>query len=116
MKKSKYLEAINPPISSMADLDQSLASNLPDVFRKITGGVQTATECASSIGVIVSLIDGIIAQSRVLWGLDLSSFEAQEALKDMASTSELKMLMATELEYPAGRILASAKASEEKSA
>lgn len=40
-------------------------------------------ECDSNEGITIGLIDGIIAQVRVLQDRDLSSTEVKEALKDM---------------------------------
>ena len=89
-----------------SDSDQKLATGAPAVFTEkvCAGSAQTFTECASKIGIAVPLIEGIIAISRVLWMMDLSSKEVQEALKDLKGTYELEMLMISETEAPQGRI------------
>ena len=89
-----------------SDLDQDLASRKPEIFKEIVcaNSTQTSTECRSVTGIAVSLIEGIIATSRVLWMMDLSSGEVQEALKDLKGTYELEMLMTSETESPMGRM------------
>lgn len=91
---------------SLADLDQELASGAPGVFKetRCATTIETFTECASKIGIAVSLIEGIIATSRILWMMDLSSSEVQEALRDLKDTYELQTLMTSETEAPQGRI------------
>jgi hypothetical protein len=90
----------------LADLDQNLATKSPEHFKKLrcSDSVQTFTECASKTGIAVSLIEGIIATSRVLWMMDLSSPEIQEALKDLKDTYELQTIMTLETESPQGRM------------
>lgn len=89
-----------------ADNSQETASTSSAIFKKVDCGnsVQTFTECASKIGIAVALIEGIIATSRILWMMDLSSLEVQEALKDLSGTYELGALMALETEQPQGRM------------
>lgn len=89
-----------------SELNQDLASHAPEIFKETicASSVQTSTECGSNIGIAVSLIEGIIATSRVLWMMDLSSFEVQEALKDLKDNYELAMLMTSETEAPQGRM------------
>lgn len=105
--KQKFLLNERMRVSGdIADLNQEFASSAPGGFREMLGSepVQIFTECASKTGIAVSLIEGIIAMSRILWMMDLSSKEVQEALKDLESTYELKNLMASETGAPQGRI------------
>lgn len=90
----------------MADANQELAARSPGTFKELqcAATVQTFTECASKTGIAVSLIEGMIAISRVLWMMDLSSKEVQEALKDLKGTYELEQLMTSETEAPQGRM------------
>jgi len=90
----------------VADIDQMLASDAPDLFQSIicANAAQTSTQCNSAIGIAVSLIDGMIATSRVLFMMDLSSPEIQEALKDLSHVHELRMLLTSEAAAPQGRI------------
>jgi hypothetical protein len=89
-----------------SEIDQELASRAPEIFKDVVcrNSVHTFTECASMTGIAVSLIEGMIATSRILWMMDLSSKEIQEALKDLKDTYELEMLTASETEYPQGRM------------
>lgn len=89
---------INETISEM---DQVLSRDQPEIFNSAT---QTYTECSSVTGIAVSLIDGIIATVRILWMMDLSSVEVQEALKDLKDNYELSMLQSLETESPQGRM------------
>lgn len=90
----------------LADADQSLASCAPEAFKELVCGksTQTFTECNSKIGIAVALIEGMIATSRVIWMMDLSSKEVQEVLKDLKDTYELNMLLTSETESPQGRM------------
>ena len=92
-----------------ADIDQMLDSDATDLFQSIicANAIQTSTQCESAIGIAVSLIDGMIATSRILFMMDLSSPEIQEALKDLSGVHELRMLMALHTAAPQGRILSS---------
>lgn len=89
-----------------SELEQGLATHSPGIFRETVCAMsaQTSTECSSRVGIAVSLIDGIIATSRILWMMDLSSPEIQEALKDLKDTYELSMLVTAETEAPQGRL------------
>lgn len=91
----------------IAEIDQRLTSDAPDLFQSIicANAAQTSTQCASAIGIAVSLIDGMIATSRVLFMMDLSSPEIQEALKDLSDVHELRMLLTSEAAAPQGRML-----------
>lgn len=90
----------------LADLDQDLASRAPETFKEVVcaNSIQTFTECNSKVGITVALIEGMIATSRVIWMMDLSSKEVQEALKDLNDVYELKMLITSETEAPQGRM------------
>jgi hypothetical protein len=90
----------------MADQEQIFAVKAPEIYRETCcpTSTQTYTVCSSAVGIAVSLIEGIMATSRVLWMMNLSSVEVQEALKDMKGTYELKMLLASETEFPQGRM------------
>lgn len=90
------------------ELDQEMARNTPHIWEEMmakSNPVVSRTDCASNVGVAVSLIDGMIATSRVLCGMDLMAPETQEALKDLASTLEIKQFIASWLEIQNGRIL-----------
>lgn len=103
MSKPNFL--LNEHLRITGELEESkqdLASNVPEVFKEISA-VQTYTECSSKVGIAVSLIDGIIATSRILWMMDLSSKEVQEALKDLKDVYELEMLLTLKTESPQGR-------------
>ena len=90
----------------MADQEQIFAASVPEIHKgtHCPNSTQTVTVCRSAVGIAVSLIEGIIATSRVLWMMNLSSVEVQEALKDMKGTYELEMLMTSETESPQGRM------------
>lgn len=90
----------------VADQEQIFAVMAPESYRETCcpTATQTVTVCGSTVGIAVSLIEGIIATSRVLWMMNLSSTEVQEALKDMKGTYELEMLMTSETESPQGRM------------
>lgn len=90
----------------LSDLDQELATRDPECFKETNcaNSTQTYTECGSRIGIAVALIEGMIATSRVIWMMDLSSKEVQEALKDLKDTYELNMLVTAETEAPQGRM------------
>lgn len=88
------------------DLNQALATTSPGIFKEelVASAVQTHTECGSRVGIAVSLVEAIIAISRILWMMDLSSPEVQEALKDLRDTYELTMLVTLETKAPQGRM------------
>lgn len=90
----------------LADLDQGLATGSPELFKTMIcdKATQTSTECGSKSGIAVSLIEGMIAMSRILFMMDLSPVEVQEALKDLKDTYELKMLLTLETESAHGRM------------
>lgn len=48
-------------------------------------------ECDSETGITLALIEGIIAQSRVLKTRDLSSDDVREALQDLEESIGLKL-------------------------
>lgn len=107
MKKNIFLPNERLRVcGEFADLDQDLAADAPEIFKQVVcrNSVQTFTECKSAVGIAVSLIDGMIATSRILWMMDLSSKEVQEALKDLKDTYELEMLLTSETESPQGRM------------
>jgi hypothetical protein len=89
-----------------AELDQDLASRAPETFKELVcaNSTQTFTECNSKVGITVALIEGIIATSQIVWMMDLSSKEVQEALKDLKENYELNMLITLETEAPQGRM------------
>ena len=91
----------------LSERDQDLARRSPQIFDELfrRTASQTATECCSAIGIAVSLIEGMIATSRILWMMDLSSPEIQEALKDLKDTYELQNLVTLETENPQGRMI-----------
>lgn len=93
------------PGEKFAELTQALARDLPQEWgSKHKNAVTTRTECASSIGIAVSLIEGMMATARVLCRMDLSPIEVQEGLKDLRDCLELKSLVATWHESSQGRI------------
>lgn len=93
------------PGSEFDELSQKLSHDHPDIYDKeIKNAISTRTECGSSIGIVVSLIEGIMATARVLCHMDLSSMEVQEALKDLHSCIELKEIITSWKELPRGRI------------
>ncbi len=107
MVKNKFL--LNERLSNgeMAEVHQKMLSRHGrhvDEFLPNNTTVQTFTECGSKIGIAVSLIEGMIATSRILWMMDLSPMEIQEALKDLSGTYELRMLMTFAADSPQGRI------------
>ena len=55
--------------------------------------MQTSTDCRSSEGVTVGLIDSFITISRVLKGRDLTADSVVEALKDLASDEDFAYLL-----------------------
>lgn len=90
---------------TLCDLDQELLSKVPSARHVVTdSAVQTFTACSSGIGIAASLIEGIIATSRILEMMDLSSREVQEALKDLRDCHPLKALTTLDIEAPQGRI------------
>lgn len=52
-----------------------------------------SSDCRTSDGVVIGLIDGIIAMCRVIASSDLSSMEIQEALKDLVNDEDLKIML-----------------------
>lgn len=90
----------------VAELNQELASRNPALFSEhvCADSTKTSAESASKAGIAVSLIDGMIATSRILWMMDLHPTEIQEALRDLKQTYELEMLMTLETESPQGRM------------
>lgn len=102
--KGKFLN--RDAAGEIADLDQRLATRTPKIFDELVcaNATQTYTECNSRIGIAVALIEGMTASARVLWMMDLSSREVQEALKDLKDTYELRMLVTSETEAPQGRM------------
>lgn len=90
---------------TLCDLDQELLSKVPSARHVVTdSAVQTFTACGSGIGIAVSLIEGIIATSRILEMMDLSPQKIQEALKDLRDCHFLLALTALDTEAPQGRI------------
>lgn len=55
------------------------------------------TDCRSETGITVSLIDSIIAISRILATRDLSAPEIREALKDLARDKDARKIMEMEV-------------------
>lgn len=51
------------------------------------------TDCRDNIGVTVSLIDAIISLCRIIRHRDLTSFEVNEARKDLTSDEDLLFLL-----------------------
>lgn len=58
----------------------------------------SVTNCRTPDGVVVGLIDGIIAMARVLRQSNLSATEIQEALKDLQQDEDMKFLMGAALQ------------------
>ena len=54
---------------------------------------ESSTDCRSEDGITVSLIDSIISICRVLKTRDLTSGDAQEALKDLSDDEDLKYIL-----------------------
>lgn len=54
------------------------------------------TDCRSDVGITVSLVDGLIAISRVLTTRDLSAREVQEALADLRSDDDMRRISTPE--------------------
>lgn len=69
--------------------------------------MKTKTECSTKEGIAVALIDGIIAQCRVLRKINVKSPAVVEALKDLRSNSDANSLFANSLRL---QVVASAKA------
>lgn len=55
----------------------------------------STTDCRSDIGVTVGLIDGIIAQLRVLKTRDMSSKDVNEVLLDIKDDEDFKWFINT---------------------
>ncbi len=112
MARSEPIQPMFPnerlrPSGDFVELGQKMASSNPEMFKKAycANAVQTTTDCASAVGIAVSLIEGIIATTRVLFMMNLGAPEIQEALKDLKDTYELGALIAMETEQPQGRLL-----------
>lgn len=53
----------------------------------------THTDCRQKSGIVVSLIDAIIAQCRVIRSMDLSDSAVVEAIKDLRNDEDLNFIM-----------------------
>jgi len=75
---------------SIADL----ASNQTIPFNAQTeiGIAAETVDCRGEAGITVGLIDGIISMARILVRRDLSNPHVVEALKDMASDEDIRLL------------------------
>jgi hypothetical protein len=92
---------------TFSDLDQGAARDLPEMWEKQvaqSNPTVTRTNCDSSVGIAVGLIDGVIASAKALCSMDLSQPETQEALKDLAQQRDVIRLMSSWLEIPDGLI------------
>jgi hypothetical protein len=101
---STETELLNPG-SEIGELSQVLARDCPQEWEKQNkGAAVTRTDCRSSAGIAVSLVDGMIATARILCRMDTSMPEVQEALKDLRSCSALNDLVTSWRKAPGGRI------------
>lgn len=102
MKKPKTFESGD----QFGELNQKMASQSPHLWLELgSSSTQTHTECSSSIGIAVALIEGMLATARVLCRMNLAPSEIQEALKDLSACLEIKEITSLNTEMPTGRII-----------
>jgi hypothetical protein len=51
------------------------------------------TDCRSSEGIAVGLVDGMIAMARVLAEMDLTGSAISEAIKDLQADEDIKKIL-----------------------